>query len=147
MSLTLVSKTETAESGIEPTKTAERLANRAFYEAAFALRDATQKTPYREASEQLFRASCRYWRLWETRVRQLERALRAALASDALSEEQRAQIIRGLYDGRRVTVRDTKTLTADEAAMIERYRAMDPQGRRMLRTLVARLSVASEGTS
>ena len=75
---------------------------------------------------------------YERRTKQVERTLRTIVASDTVSDEQRARIFDVLY-GRTKIGRDPKTLSADEATIVEHYRQQDAAGKQMIRTLVARL--------
>jgi hypothetical protein len=88
----------------------------------------------------MFLACTRWCAYHERRIARLERTLHAALAADALTDEQRAEILAG---------KDARLLNDAEATLIRRYRSMDSSDRQMLRTLLARLEkpalTAAEG--
>lgn len=85
-------------------------------------------------------------RYWERRVRAAERVLRNMLASDALTDDQRRQIIATVY-GEATTRRDEKILSAREARLIQQLRGTDSAGRQILYTLVDRLFTSSTGVA
>jgi hypothetical protein len=72
--------------------------------------------------------------VWEHHARRLERALLALMSSDALTDEQRAEVVAVLYGTKKVG-RDHKTLTDVELKMIQHYRAADAAGKNMIRTM------------
>jgi len=132
-----------------PTHREERL-KRKMYEASQAVSDALQalklmsdvhdcRTPMGQLVTDAWRAEHDYHSCLERRIRQHERTLRAALASDTVPDEQRSRILEILH-GKRGVGRDPKTLSKSEGLMIEQYRAMDAPARQMIRTLFERLT-------
>jgi hypothetical protein len=99
-------------------------------------------TPLSTLLSNLWGTHCDVRSLYERRAKQLERTFRFILASDAVSDEQRARIFAVLY-GRTGVGRDPKTLSADERTIVEHYRQIDAAGKQMLRTLLAKLDGAS----
>jgi hypothetical protein len=92
--------------------------------------------------ERLFFGISHYVDFHARRVKAVERALRAALASDAISDEQREDVLAVLYGAKGVG-RDPKLLSEYESQLIDHYRTTDAAGKQMLRTLCKRLAQSS----
>lgn len=109
---------------------------RDFHDAYDALRD---RNGDRRAVGDcgLFQAHCRLVTFYEGRITRLERSLTNALASDALADEQRADIVMALHG---TTARDVNLLSESERTHLDAYRAMDPKDRAAVRNVVTRLA-------
>lgn len=89
------------------------------------------------------RAITQYPDYLERRVRQLERSLKAVI--DSQGPKRRGQILGLLYGPKGAERRDPKLLTAAEMRLFECYRAIDTEGKQMLRQLCTRLARTSSG--
>ena len=88
----------------------------------------TGKTEIDELWRNVFGAAFDMQGYWEGRTRKTERTLRDMLALDVLSDEQRQQIIAGVYGKDAADTRDGNLHHA-EHQMIAVYRTMDEAGR------------------
>jgi hypothetical protein len=79
----------------------------------------------------------------ESRVRLLERTVRALLNSDSLRESERAAGVDVLFGAQGKVFRDGKLNTDLEIRMLAAYRTMDAPARQMMRTLSDRLAATS----
>lgn len=126
----------------DPKARASRL-DSAYYSAYDAMRDEAESLGLRTGCNSrlsaLFSTGNRLAGHWRARADKLERALYAALACDALSDEERARIIEALH-GRGGRRRDAKLLTETEIAVLQHYRESAPADKQMVRTLLARLA-------
>lgn len=78
-------------------------------------------------------AASREVRHWRSRCQALQAKLTNVLASDALTEDQRALVL----SSRRATNRDAKLLAEDEAAVVAGYRALPAADRAAVRRILA----------
>lgn len=83
-------------------------------------------------------AASAYRTHFENRAQKAERVLRALLASDTLTADQRERVF-NILTGEKVG-RDPKMLTKSEKQIIENYRAMDIPSKQVIRTLSAKLT-------
>jgi hypothetical protein len=74
----------------------------------------------------LVHAATRLGSLWEHQAKRHQRMLQSALATDALTDEQRSEILTGLHGS---THRDAKLLTESELELVEAYRQMENDDR------------------
>jgi len=89
-------------------------------------------------------AALEFWGYFEHRIHQFEHTIRTVLASDALTADERREMLSGVY-GKALAKRHTAALLSErESQLVEHYRAMDAAGRQMLQSLCARLATSSE---
>jgi hypothetical protein len=81
--------------------------------------------------------------VWAARAKQLERTLRMILASDFISDSQRADVAAVLF-GKKKVGRDSHALNEYEHQLIQHYRTADGAGKQMLRTMASLAATASE---
>jgi hydroxymethylpyrimidine pyrophosphatase-like HAD family hydrolase len=108
-------------------------------------RDSSAKTGWmggRWDRHREWEAGCQLFDYRDRRVARLERAIRVIAASDLLSEDQRRELLSGVY-GHAVVARRGAVVSETERELVDHYRGMDAAGKRMLRTLCARLSTSS----
>jgi len=82
----------------------------------------------------------------ERQVKKYRAMLNRALASDALGEEQRLEILQGMH-GQRARSIETKPLSNDEREFIVQFRTMGTDDRQMFRTLLKRFAGAAEAVT
>jgi len=131
----------------EPHTRANRLWD-AYFAAFNAMTDVARDVglPIHGQSDlsQLYNAGHRLARYWRGRTEKTERALRACLASDILTDEQRGFVLRVLH-GQQSVGRDLKSLNDTERKLIDHYRAGSQADKQMLRTLLARFVEPARG--
>ena len=110
------------------------------YRAAEAVdHDAGLNVSCESPLSQMLSAGFRLADFWARRAYRLDRALRLVMESDALSAEQRAEIVAVLV-GKKNLGRDKKLLSDAEWQIVVEYRRTDVPGKQMLRTLVKRIA-------
>jgi hypothetical protein len=87
----------------------------------------------------LFHTALAYASFWKRQAEKSDRLLNAALASDALTDEQRRKILATKY----ITKRDAKLLSDGELQLVDQYRTLSPAARAALRELVKWARAAS----
>ena len=117
-----------------------RAANDAYYEAYQAIQDDARDAglPIDGSSplSRMFRAGHHLVDLWQRRAQRLTRQLQAALASDALSDDQRAAIVKTITGSTR---RDANILNAGERDYLDDLRALDDRDRVAVRQIIRSL--------
>jgi hypothetical protein len=88
-------------------------------------------TPAGKLSFDSYMAACAWVDVWKHRATRLDKTLRNILASDAISEEQRAAILRGLYG-----------TPEAERVFLTNYRRLSDRTRASVRALVEELTAA-----
>jgi hypothetical protein len=129
----------TAAPNAEPNAKA-RAAGKAFYDAYHTAKEEARAaglpTDGHSALFAVLHNGRKLAELWETRANALSRQLQAALASDALTDEQRAAIVKTVTGNTR---RDAKLLAASEREMLDEYQALSSvdkvTARRIIRAL------------
>lgn len=106
----------------------------------------TKQGAVEHAYARLWKAHRNEVSFWERQAKTAMRKLRAVLASDALTDEDRQSILEGIH-GRAAKALDAKLLSDAEYRMVSQYRTMDDAGRQMIRTLCDRLAGTSAGTA
>jgi hypothetical protein len=137
MSAAIVPLTATSDEPHQKANDALGAFRSAFWELHAQARDAGLRVDPSSPVSRLFRAGCRYAHAWERRATRLQRQLQAALASDALTDDQRAEIIRTLTGNTR---RDAKLLTASEREYLDELHALSQADRAAVRRIARALA-------
>lgn len=107
-----------------------------FRDAYYALREHIPEPCIAPCDDPLWDAYVRLVGYYERQVRRLRQNRYAALATDNLTDNQRAAVVRTLFG---TTNRDAKLLSDVEARMIGQYRTVPANDKAMVRTLLDRL--------